>query len=420
MQPPSPSWILTHSLPFASFQALVPNNRWKRKWNSDGASVTLVGCSKERFASRSSVKVEPMVRRKLDYEFFTSFVSSPIAPKRRHARCTQQWQLKRLRGWGASPVVRVLAGQVWCGGRNRGCWEAGAEGAGSDSAAHPPLFSSGGLAPRYHRVNAAPAAVCALTSLFIFLNFSFLILTMLLIILVTLQVNCEESMNNACEGLCEGSGTIQKSACRSFCFSEMAFCWFRWFELFPCCFVPNLQEWKSCLCPDLPQVGEAEDRRGIQVSCTWEGHPQRTARGCPFWAGWGLRWNPIKVISPVCSRQQHCVGIPLKVFWTQVFQSEKWGICVGDCCCCLVAQLCLTLCNSVDCSPQAPLSMGFYRQEYWSGLPFPSPGDLPDPGLKPGPPALQADSLPSEPLGKPSQEIRWTNSGKKLNTVSQA
>ena len=43
---------------------------------------------------------------------------------------------------------------------------------------------------------------------------------------------------------------------------------------------------------------------------------------------------------------------------------------------------------------QAPLSMGFSRQEYWSGLPFPSPGDLPDPGIKPAFPALQVDSLP--------------------------
>ena len=47
---------------------------------------------------------------------------------------------------------------------------------------------------------------------------------------------------------------------------------------------------------------------------------------------------------------------------------------------------------------QAPVSMGFPRKEYWSGLPFPSPEDLPDPGIKPGSPALQADSLPSEPL----------------------
>ena len=50
---------------------------------------------------------------------------------------------------------------------------------------------------------------------------------------------------------------------------------------------------------------------------------------------------------------------------------------------------------------QAPLSMGFSRQEHWSGLPFPSPGDLPDPGIEPGSPALQADALLSETPGKP-------------------
>ena len=49
---------------------------------------------------------------------------------------------------------------------------------------------------------------------------------------------------------------------------------------------------------------------------------------------------------------------------------------------------------------QAPPSMGFSRQEYWSGLPFPSPGDLPDPGIKPGSSTSQADTLPSEPPGK--------------------
>ena len=62
---------------------------------------------------------------------------------------------------------------------------------------------------------------------------------------------------------------------------------------------------------------------------------------------------------------------------------------------------CPTLCDPWTVGCQAPLSMGFSRQEYWSGLPFPSPGDLPDPGIKPKSPALQADSLPSEPPGKP-------------------
>src|SRR5574337_976659 len=51
---------------------------------------------------------------------------------------------------------------------------------------------------------------------------------------------------------------------------------------------------------------------------------------------------------------------------------------------------------------QDPPSMGFSRQEYWNGLPFPSPGDLPNPGIEPRSPALRADALPSEPPGKPS------------------
>ena len=50
--------------------------------------------------------------------------------------------------------------------------------------------------------------------------------------------------------------------------------------------------------------------------------------------------------------------------------------------------------------------MGFSRQECWSGLPFPSPGDLPNPGIEPRSPALQADALPSEPPGKPNTEQR--------------
>ena len=52
----------------------------------------------------------------------------------------------------------------------------------------------------------------------------------------------------------------------------------------------------------------------------------------------------------------------------------------------------------------APLSMGFSRQEYWTGLPFPPPGDLPDPGIEPGSPSLQADALSSEPLGKTTRD----------------
>ena len=63
---------------------------------------------------------------------------------------------------------------------------------------------------------------------------------------------------------------------------------------------------------------------------------------------------------------------------------------------------------------QAPRSMGFSRQEYWSGLPFPSPGDLPNPGIEPGSPALQTDTLPSEPLGSLSL-LQWIFLTQELN-----
>ena len=65
--------------------------------------------------------------------------------------------------------------------------------------------------------------------------------------------------------------------------------------------------------------------------------------------------------------------------------------------CVLVTQLCLILTSSWTVACQTPQSMEFSRQEYWSGLPLPSPGDLPDPGIKPRSSALQADSLLLEP-----------------------
>ena len=69
----------------------------------------------------------------------------------------------------------------------------------------------------------------------------------------------------------------------------------------------------------------------------------------------------------------------------------------------LVAQLCCVLLFVIPWpgAHQASLSMEFSRQEYWSGLTFPFPGDFPNPGIEPGSPALKADSLPSEPPGKP-------------------
>ena len=67
--------------------------------------------------------------------------------------------------------------------------------------------------------------------------------------------------------------------------------------------------------------------------------------------------------------------------------------------CYLVTKSCPTPCDPSDCSHQACLSMGFFRQEYWSGLPLPSPGDLPNPGIKPVSPVWQANSLLLSHLG---------------------
>ena len=60
---------------------------------------------------------------------------------------------------------------------------------------------------------------------------------------------------------------------------------------------------------------------------------------------------------------------------------------------CVSCQSCLTLCDPMDCSSPPPLSMEFSRQENWNGWPFPSPGHFPNPGIEPGSPTLQADSL---------------------------
>ena len=79
----------------------------------------------------------------------------------------------------------------------------------------------------------------------------------------------------------------------------------------------------------------------------------------------------------------------------------NWTECIQFTCVCVCWSLShAQLCNPFDCSPQAPLSMGFPRQQYWSGLPFPSPGDFHNPGNKPRSPALQVE-LTTEPPGKP-------------------
>ena len=77
--------------------------------------------------------------------------------------------------------------------------------------------------------------------------------------------------------------------------------------------------------------------------------------------------------------------------------------CNRTCCCCRSAALLWLFVTPWTAARQAPLSVGFPRQEHWSGLPFPSPGNFPDPGIEPMSPALAGGFFTTEPPGKP-----WT------------
>ena len=84
---------------------------------------------------------------------------------------------------------------------------------------------------------------------------------------------------------------------------------------------------------------------------------------------------------------------------TAQLSAPQWVNGYTDCGCCWVAKS-SSFVNPWTVARQAPLCMGFQRQEYWSGLPFPSPGDLPDPGIEPTSPALVGEFFTTEPPGK--------------------
>ena len=79
-----------------------------------------------------------------------------------------------------------------------------------------------------------------------------------------------------------------------------------------------------------------------------------------------------------------------------------------NCCYCLLAKLCPLFTTQWTVACQAPLSLGFPRQEYWIGLPFPSPVDLPGSGIKPAPPALADRCFTAEPAGKEALLVFYT------------
>ena len=90
---------------------------------------------------------------------------------------------------------------------------------------------------------------------------------------------------------------------------------------------------------------------------------------------------------------KHLYTLKFKIIYTTTIRQDILSLS-------LVTKSCLTLATPYTIACQAPLSMRFSRQEYWSGLPFPPPRSLPDPGIKHMSAALQVDSLPSEPPGK--------------------
>ena len=88
----------------------------------------------------------------------------------------------------------------------------------------------------------------------------------------------------------------------------------------------------------------------------------------------------------------------MQEYWSGLIFPSPRDTCVHE-----VAQLCLTLCNPMDCSPPGSSVHGILQARILEWVAIPSPGDLPSPGIKPGHPALQADSLPSEPPGSQSR-----------------
>ena len=101
----------------------------------------------------------------------------------------------------------------------------------------------------------------------------------------------------------------------------------------------------------------------------------------------------------ICTKISHSLDTGKEILILQVRNWFYLESCVL--CCVLVAQLCLTLCGPVDCNLPGSSVPGDSPGKNWSGLPFPSLGDLPNPGIKPGSPALQVGSLLSESPGKP-------------------
>ena len=110
---------------------------------------------------------------------------------------------------------------------------------------------------------------------------------------------------------------------------------------------------------------------------------------------------PVRINTPRERTEEDQCKISLQLPFIEHFLHGTLALCMKV----LVTQSCLTLCHPWTVSLQAPLPMEFSRQEYWNGLPFSSPEDIPDPEIEPRSPTLQVDSLPS----KLSGFFMWTH-----------
>ena len=137
----------------------------------------------------------------------------------------------------------------------------------------------------------------------------------------------------------------------------------------------------------------------------WPGiEPGPPALGAQSLSHWTARETPVVdfyCVLPVCTELSRNI---LHLSSPQTVKADG----IRSMCWCLVSKSCLTLCNPVDWAQQAPLSVGFSRQEYWSGLPFPPPGDLPDSGIEAVSPALVGRFFTTELPGIRLGPLKWS------------
>ena len=133
--------------------------------------------------------------------------------------------------------------------------------------------------------------------------------------------------------------------------------------------------------------GEFRNYTFLGIQATIQPNPSPVNRSC--------LWHLGHQVVLDCTKDPHGLG---QVPWPPVQAGSPWPfIYIYIYASCSVVSKCAT---PWTVAHQASLSIGFPRQEYWSGLPFPSPGDLPDPGIEPRSPTLQVDSLPAELPGE--------------------